>query len=140
MRDPKGNGEGHKADRIVQRDNGQQQIRQRAAGLILTHDHQCGGRRGCGGNGAKRDGLRHGKFVRDENVQKKQRRIDAQHGGKSLKDSDNDRLTPDVRDIFQPKLITDRKRDKAKSNLGNQGHEIDCFHADEAKPGDSQGA
>ena len=88
----------------------------------------------------KRDGLRYGKLVRDENVQKKQRRIDAQHSGKSLKDSDNDRLTPDVRDVFQPKFITDRKRDKAKSNLGNQGHEIDCFHADEAKPVYAQGA
>ena len=73
-------------------------------------------------------------------MQKKQRRIDAQHSGKSLEDSDNNRLTPDVRDIFQPKLITDRKRDKAKSNLGNQGHEIHRFHADEAKSGDSQGA
>ena len=73
-------------------------------------------------------------------MQKKQRRIDAQHSGKSLKDSDNDRLTSDVRDLFQPKLITDRKRDKAKSNVGNQGHEIHRFHADEAKPVYAQGA
>ena len=73
-------------------------------------------------------------------MQKKQRCIDAQHSGKSLENSDNDRLTPDVRDILQPKLITDRKRDKAKSNLGNQGHEIDRFHADETKPVYAQGA
>ena len=75
-----GDGKDNQADGIVQRDDGQQQIDQRAFGLVLIDDHEGCGR--CGGRGyrAQGDGRGNADLIRHEKMQAKQTQIDQQCG------------------------------------------------------------
>ena len=72
------------ADRIVQRDDGQQQIDQRALCLVLPHDHERCGRGRCRGDGTERDGLRDGQPAVCKQCDHDQRDIDQERRGQRL--------------------------------------------------------
>lgn len=67
-----------------QRDDGQQQIDQRALCLVLPHDHERCGRGRCRGDGAERDGLRDGQPAVCKQCDHDQRDIDQERRGQRL--------------------------------------------------------
>ena len=79
-----GNCEYDKSHRIVKRDDGEQQVGQRALCLVLAHDHErCRGRRG-GRNGAEGDAGGYRELFLEENVHDDEGHINENGGGDRL--------------------------------------------------------
>ena len=138
--DAEGDGEDDQAHRVIQGNDRQQDIRDRAFGLVLTDDHQGGGRRGGGGNGAQGDGHGHGQQVRHEIVQGNQRDIHEQGGHTCLDDADDGGLLSGLPESGKPELMADGEGDEAQGHIGDHGQGIHLFKGVETETGDPQSA
>ena len=128
-------------DRIIQRDDRQQQIDQRALGLILAHNHERrgGGRRG--GDGAEGDGLRNRQLAVCQQRDGDEGDIDQERRGKRLQNADHERLFSGVLQLGYAELAADGERDKAQRDLGNErqavhirlGREAESFNSKQAQ-------
>ena len=122
------------ADRIVQCDDGQQQIDHRALGLVLVDDHQRRGRRRCRRDRTKGDRNRNADLIRHDQMQDQQAHVD-QHGrGKRLKNCDHGRLFADHTKLAQAEFIADGEGDKAQRDLAEGLEVLDLVQRAEAQP------
>ena len=115
-----GDGEHDQAHRVVQCDDRQQQVHQRALGLVLPDDHQgsCRSRR-CG-NCAEGDGLGNGQLAVCKENDRDQRDIHKERRGQRLQNADDKRLLAGFFEVGKTELAADRKRDKAERDVRDQ--------------------
>ena len=133
LRDAEGDGEHDEADRVVQRDDRQQDVDQRALRLILPDDHQRGGRGRRRSDGAKGDGLRNGERVR-ERGDGDERDVDEQRRGQRLQHTDDSGLFAGMLQRGHTELVADGERDEAQRDLRYERQMLDIFIACEAQP------
>ena len=133
-----GHGKEHQAHRVVQRHNGQQQIRQGTFRFILAHHHQRGGRGGGGGDGAQGDGSGDGQCLRLYEAEGKQGRIHQQCCHHGLDHANNKGLAAGLLQLRQTKLIADGKGDKAQGHITDQTDILQLVIAGKADAGDMQ--
>ena len=68
-------------------------------------------------------------------MQSHQHRIHHQSGKHSLENADGDRLCANGLQLAHPELITNGKRDKPQSGLGNDAHSLHLLQGIEAQSG-----
>ena len=95
------------ADGVVDGDHHQQQMGQRAVGLVLLDDHQGRGRGRGRCDRTQRDGRGHGDDIRAEQVQDDQCEIHQRGGDDGLQDADRDGLPAHVFQRGQTKFVAD---------------------------------
>lgn len=130
-----GYGEDHQAYGIVQGDNGQQHVRDRTLGLILTDDHQGGGGSGGGSYGAEGNGNGHREQVGHHEMQHDQGNVHADGGDHSLQDTDDGGLLTGLLQGRKPELMTDGEGDEAQGHIGNHGQGVYLLRGVEAQAG-----
>ena len=130
--------EHHQTDRVVQRDDRQQQVDQRALGLILPDDHQRGGRGRRRGDGAEGDGLRDGELAARRERDGDERDIDQEGGGQRLQNADDERLLAGMLELRHAELAADGERDEAQRDLRDQRQAVHILLRREAKPLDAE--
>ena len=139
-RDAEGDGEHDQAHRVVERDDRQQQIGQLALGLVLAHDHQCGGRRGRRGDGAQRDGRGDRERRGEQEVHAQQCQIDQQRRHHGLQHADDQCLPPRLAQLRETELVADGKGDKAQRDIRDGAERPQLLKAVEAQTRDPQRA
>ena len=132
--------EHHQANRVVQRDDGQQQARERALGLVLAHDHQRGGGSRRRGDRAERDGGRRGEDVGAQEMEAEHGEIHQRGGDERLHDADDEGLTARLAQILQPELVADGESDEAHRHVGNGAERGDVLIGGEADARDAEPA
>ena len=131
-RHAEGHREHHQTHRVVQRDDGQQDVGQLALRLILAHDHQRRGRRRGGGNRAQRDGGGNGQLVAQNEVQPDQRRVHKQRGHQTLHDTNDRSLLSRLLQRGKAELVSDGEGDEAQRHVGHQIQSLDGLQRVEA--------
>ena len=138
---PEGHGKYNQPHCVVQRDNGQQQICQRALRLVLIYHHQRGGRRGGCSDGA--EGNDHGErelVLSEDQMQPIEGNIDQKGGGQRLYNADDSCLPAGFSQLREPEFISDGKCDEAERHLGDEVQGGNLFHGGEADAGNAQTA
>ena len=135
-----GNGEKHQAHRVVQSDDGQQQIGQGALGLVLAHDHQRGGRRGGGGDGAEGDGRGQGQHIRPQEMEDHQGDVHAAGGDHGLENADHQGLLAGLPQLGEAEFVADGEGDEAQGHIGDQAQAVQLLIAGKAEAGHAQRA
>ncbi len=138
--DTEGDGEDHQADSVIQSDNGQQDVRDRTLGLILTDNHQGGSRGGCRGDGAQGDGHRHGQQIRHDEMQGDQGDIHKDGGNHSLQDTDDGGLLTGLLQGGKAELMTDGKGDETQGHVRDHGQGVHLLRGVEAQAGYAESA
>ena len=143
-----GHGKKDQTHGIVQRDDGQEQIGQRALGLVLAHHHEGGGRSGGGRDSAQQDAGGEGEIVyagggQEQEMNAHQNGIHHQGGDYGLDDTDNGGLLTRVLEILDAELVTDIKGNEAQGDIRNDGeasHGGDTVVEAEAESADDEAA
>ena len=112
-------GEHDEAHGVVERDNGQQQIRQGSLCLVLAHDHERGGRGGRRGDGAERDCRGQGKDLRGEQVERDERSVHQQRRRERLHHADDERLPAGLPQRAEPELVANGEGDEPQRDVGH---------------------
>ena len=132
VRHAEGGREEDEADGVVDGDDHQQQVGQRAVGLVLLDDHQGRGRGRGRCDRTQRDGRGHGDDIRAEQVQDDQREIHQCGGDDGLQDADRDGLPAHAFQCAQPKFVADDEGNKAQRHLGDEAVALHLSQAPEA--------
>ncbi len=125
-----GDGEENETHGVVQSDDGQEQVGQRALGLVLAHHHKGGGGSGGRGDGAQDDaggegeiiGPRHGD---EQEMHADQGGVHHQGGDHGLDDTDDGGLLTRMLEVLEAELVTDIKGDEAQGDIRDDGEITD---------------
>ena len=120
------------ADGVVDGDDHQQQVGQRAVGLVLLDDHQGRGRGRGRCDRTQRDGRGHGDDIRAEQVQDDQCEIHQCGGDDGLQDADRDGLPAHAFQRGQTKFVADDEGNEAQRHLGDEAVALHLGQAPEA--------
>ena len=126
--------EHHQTDRVVQRDDRQQQVDQRALGLILPDDHQRGGRGRRRTDGPEGDGLCDRELAVRNECNRNQSDIDQEGCGQRLQHADDERLLAGMLELRHAELAADGERDEAQRDLRDQRQAVHILLRREAEP------
>ena len=118
-RHPVRNGEHNQSDRIVKRDNREQNRRQCPFRLILLDDHHRRRGRGRRSHGAEDNRGRKRNDIREQEMEHDQSDIDHKGRGDRLHRTDHRRLAPRVLQARPAKFTPDRESDEAERDLGD---------------------
>ena len=136
LRQGEADGEYYEADRIVERDDGKQGLRNGALGLILPYDHKRGG-----GSGRSRDSAQK---QRPRNVilavaaNEHHGRHDENDRRNGLREGDHDYLSAELFDRGELEFAADRERYEAERNGGDDAEAPEPLFGDQAAEGTSR--
>ena len=133
--DSHGDRENNQADRVIQGHDRQQQVGDRAVGLVLTDDHQ-GGCRRCGrGDGSQSDADGDAEAgISDKSPEQEKRRIDDGRRRQGLEDPDHKRGFSDVPHGGHAELASYGKSDKAQGGRVDDTERLDILIGGKADP------